>query len=591
MTSRGVVSRVPLPLNALLDRLKLAGTAPTVQESLHRVTVHPQVIQDFRPLSQSLEWELSALHWATAGVFPFVENEVPFIINNSGLASENTAATLFANCLEAKPQEERIAVLELGAGTGLFARYFLSAFRTICEQEGGDYYSRLVYFVSDRSRRSVEQWQERTLFEGHTGHFIIGTCDAANPTEFRNLRGEAVELPLLRAVICNYVLDVLPSAVVRRGSAGCEQLCVRTHLTENLALVRQYTRLTIDEIRVLANTEDHAERSKLIPLLTLFEFESAFQPVGDDRPPYMEEALALGKGVDRVLLSYGTIDCLEKCLKILHPEGFVLINDYGPVQPDQLAEHASAQRFGSTTALGINFPLLEHHFSQRGLRVTRPEGDDSRAIHSRLISRADLPQTREAFDHRFSAQTYRYFEAPIEEARGHVRTGRRNEALESYRTALARSPRDWHLIGEVAEFVGLHLEDFSAGLDLARAAIELNPSYSAWLWNVLGDCLYCLGRYEDAHEAYSQARRINPDDVRTNLNLAYTDWHFGRYDEALHAIATGLKKDTAGVFRERLLQKQQHVLAALSGQWLGEQERLLKRAAIFAARDGGPGKG
>ena len=42
-------------------------------------------------------------------------------------------------------------MLELGIGVGLFARFFLDAFKEKCAQEGKDYYHRLTYVAGDRS--------------------------------------------------------------------------------------------------------------------------------------------------------------------------------------------------------------------------------------------------------------------------------------------------------------------------------------------------------------------------------------------------------------------------------------------------------
>lgn len=85
------------------------------------------VVQDFRPIIASLECDLADLQWLTYGVKPFVTNEVPHLVNNTGRASEDAAALLFANCLEAGDDKDQIRVLELGAGLGLFARYFLGS--------------------------------------------------------------------------------------------------------------------------------------------------------------------------------------------------------------------------------------------------------------------------------------------------------------------------------------------------------------------------------------------------------------------------------------------------------------------------------
>jgi len=571
------MSDLPLPLDRALDRMKLSGATQTSAEAIRGVSVQDRVLQDFRPLTRCLEWELSELYWNSDGVLAFVGNAVPFLINNSGKLSEDAAAVLFANCVEHEPEGE-IAVLELGGGIGLFARYFLDAFQAICAQQEKDFYGRLRYFASDRSRRSVEQWAERDLFAPHRDRVTMGTCDATRPAAFQPLGAAAPPPRNLRAVFCNYVLDVLPSAVVRHGERGAEQLCLRTHLIEDPHVVSLYTRLGLHELKQLAASEDAAERARLLPLISLFEFETAFRPLAGEELPHLEEALELGTAADRVVLNHGALDCLDRCTELLAPEGFVLANDYGPTDREEVAAHSTSQRFGTSSAVGLNFPLIEHHFSKRGQCIVTPDEDATAPIHARLISRRRLSGTSAAFDNRFGGAARDHFQKPIDEARAHLAAGRKEDALDAFRAALERSPRDWCVVGEAAEFVGLHLGDAASGLRLAQAAVELNPWYSTWLWNVLGDCLFVLERFEDAHEAYLQAQRIDPGDARTHLNLAYTHHHFGDYPRALEAIATGLASDRHALYRVRLLEKQQQVLSAASARLLGEQERLSRRS-------------
>ncbi|HEY8460449.1 MAG TPA: SAM-dependent methyltransferase [Blastocatellia bacterium] len=542
-----------------------------------------QIIQDFRPLVASLEWELSNLYWATEGTRPFATNQVPFIVNNSGRLSENAAACLFSNCLEAESLEDRIEALELGAGSGLFARYALDAFRAICLREGRDFYQRLTYFVSDNSRRAVEQWHEQGLFTEHAERVVIGTCDSTRPDDFRDLQGNSVRPGFLRAVFANYALDVLPAAIIRVGPKGLEQLCVRTRLTTDGGLFSRYSPLSLDEIMALAGAGSAADLTPLLPLLPLLEFETDFRPLSPaELPPYSEEAVEFGRDLEKFTLNYGAIECLERLLPRLRQDGFALINDYGPISLEQVAGQASLQRFGGSIALGLNFPFLEYHFARRGEIVVKPQGDDANQIHARLICRVERRGTRETFERFFGGAGPESVEALVDAAMRHSAAGRYNEALESYRAALERSPRDWNLIGQAAEFVALQIRDFQAGVELSRAALEINPWYSAWLWNVLGDSLFCLERFDEAHEAYLQAKRIAPDDVRANFNLSYTYFQRGAYHDALTAIAHGLAMDSAGVYRERLLSKQQQILTAISDRMAGEQERLMKRAAAFA---------
>lgn len=571
---------VPLPLETAFDRMRLAPTTVDPGDALGRVQVVPRMIQGFRPVTECLEWELSELHWHRAGLSPFVQNDVPFLINNTGRLSEHVAALMFANCVE-RDDDGPVWILELGAGTGLFAKAFLDAFRAICEQEGRSFYDRLVYFVSDRSPRTIAQWRERNQFAEHLAdgceRVALGVVDALDPRSFRPLEGEPRLLSGLSAVFCNYLLDVLPATVLRTGADGIEELRIRTHVTDDDALLRQYTKLDVDELARLAGSADPADRAQLIPLISLLEFETAFVRVTEP-PSYASEALAHGAGLERVVLNHGAITCLHECLQLLDPSGFVLLNDYGSVQKEQIAGYAVTQRFGPTSALGINFPFLEHHFSTRGNLVVTPDEDDRRSIHARMILRRELPQSIAAFLNRFGSSGNDFFELPLDEARKHATAGRKTDALESYRVALSRNTRDWQVAGEIAEFVGLQLKDYGAARELAMAALERNPWYSPWLWNVLGDVLFLDGRVDDAHEAYLQALRIHPEDPRTNLNLAYTYLEFGQHWEALKALAAALAADTRGVFRSRLLEKQHQILGAVAGRWLGEQERLSRRA-------------
>jgi tetratricopeptide (TPR) repeat protein len=178
-------------------------------------------------------------------------------------------------------------------------------------------------------------------------------------------------------------------------------------------------------------------------------------------------------------------------------------------------------------------------------------------------------------------ETDRKLDAPQEEARSHLSAGRRNDALVAYHRMIEANPNDWQMLGEAAEYIGLQLCDHAAGLDIARAALTRNPWTSAWLWNVLGDCLFYRERLPDAHAAFLQAQRIDPEDPRTNLNLAYTLSARGDQAGALAAIARGLASDGRGLFRPRLLEKQAQILSLVSERVSAEQARLVRRAERF----------
>jgi hypothetical protein len=568
--------RIPLSVKAWAERVRETGQAPRVDETLANVRVQARVLEEFRPVAESLEWRLAEVHWRRAGALPFAENEVPFLVNNSGRMSEAAARLLLANCLEAStPGQDRqddqpIVVLEFGAGSGLFALLLLNCFRTLCADIGRDFYQRLKYVVTDASPTTVRQWGERGLFADHADHvtcLATGALDAQFPVA-----------GTLRAVFCNYVLDVLPAAIVRRGADGnVEQLCVRTHLVKDPLAVPPGAPRSLSEMRTLLAAGGDEALGQLLPVMSFFEYEVAFLRDGVEALPGASEAVDRWPEATRVRLSVGALRCLTRSADRLAPDGFILVNDYGPVTPDEVPAFAVIQRFGKTVGSGLNFPWLESELARLGLRAHKATGDDARPLHTRLIGKRHLSETERAFEGSFSEASYRYTQAPVEEARQHALAGRKQEALDAYRLAMSRNQVDWGLAGEVAEFLNSQIADFHAARDLALAAIENNPHYSAWLWNLLGDALYNLERFPDAHEAYQQAKRINPRDPGTNLNLAFTYLVANDHGRALDAIRCGLENDVRGLFRDRLLEKQRQILGALSAQWAAELDRLALR--------------
>jgi tetratricopeptide (TPR) repeat protein len=579
MDSR-MAPRIPIPVEDMLQRLHLPKASQGLPAGLRTAEPPGRLLQDFSSIAKSLEWRMARSYWSSAGLFPFVDNEVPFLINNDGRLSSRAAGVFFAHCAEAALLPPRFAVLELGSGTGLFARFFLDALQQRCDQSARDFYSRLTYIVTDRSRRTVEQWGERNVFSRHQSQVVAAVFD---PTTMRapvTLEGVAVDVPV-RATFCNYVLDVLPSTIIRKAENGAEEMRVRTYLASEPSLLAQYTDRSYEQIQDAIAADQESDLASLSEIMPLLEFETRFQRLEADEVPYLAEALDWGEGVERILVNYGAYDALKMLFDGMDAEGFVLINDYGPVKREEVPQQSVSQRFGPTLAFGINFPLLESHWSSHGGIILTPDGDEGRGLHARLLARTGLQQTAAVFLDVFSAPSQSHMETTVEQARAHVSAGRWNDALETYREALTRNPPCWHLIGEAAEFVSLQLRSFDAGLEMIRAAVELNPCYSAWLWNVLGDTLYCLERYQDAHEAYVQAARIDPDDARTNLNLAYTHLHFHRHREALDAVAMGLLHDRYGLYRTRLLEKQQGVLSTLSARRESDLDRAMRRVLRF----------
>jgi tetratricopeptide (TPR) repeat protein len=523
---------------------------------------------------------------------------VPFIVNNDGALSRNAADVFFASLVAADKLGQLdgdIVVLELGIGVGLFARYFLDCMRDLCRQHKKDYYDRLCYIAADRSERMLQDVLRHGVLAEHPGRYRVRQLDALRPetllAEFGTTESPRAQRPI-RAVFLNYLLDCLPAAVLAFDGDTVRQLCVRTCVARNVRLA-DYTDLTPQQLRERAKSTDSRVREELLEVYGLFASEYDYQPIPAAPPgsparlslPYDEFALEFGRQISKRLLhSYGAIQCLEKLLGMLADGGFILVNDYGQTLTPREDEFEH-QRFSLATFVGINFPELRAYFGDaRRCQYFEP-AEEGRGIHSRLLGVKLDSEVWGRFQERFGEADFQRLQGPIQKARACGKAGRFELAAGFYREALALQPRNWVLLCEVSQFLTFSLRDPKAGADMAKVALALNPTCSAELWNALGDALYEFGRTAEARSAYEKALTVNAADVRARYNLAWVAARERDYPAALGRIAEALALDKTGEYRDRLLQKQQEVLARLTQRHQQEYLLLINLVSKYAAEE------
>jgi tetratricopeptide (TPR) repeat protein len=548
---------------------------------IRRVSTGDLVLEDYRPLPLNLEWRLSELYWVAEGVRPFITDAVPYSVNNDGMASAAAASVLFANCAEAAPVDGAIHVLEIGAGTALFARYLLDEFRDLCRRHGSDFYDRLVFHVTDRSPQSVHHWSACGLFADHAAHVRTTVCDAA-------AAALAID-PRLRAVFANYVLDSLPAAVVRRSGDTWQHLCARASIREEAAHLLGFGDRA-DWMRHVAQTDPTEDLAGLLPLLPFLDAELTFLPVAGAASHGWNDDLTIAPADiadgTTAAYNYGALRCLDSLLPRLDPGGFLLIRDYGNTSDGEPIHSAGPHRFGGATSVPVDFVSVERHLRARSVEIVDPglEG----LLHTRLMAVHVPARTRRTFVESFAAPIPETWTLPAR-AREHAQQGLFREALTLYRLGIDRSPRDWRLLGEAARFASSDLRDPQAGLELARAALQLNPWYSPFLWNVLGDCLSALARDAEAHECYEHARQLHPGGADTHVRLARSWLRLGDPAHSLEVVAQGLASDADDMHRHHLIEAQQAAIDALSRRRIAQRETVFRRQARTVAVDPEPG--
>jgi tetratricopeptide (TPR) repeat protein len=566
--------------------------AASAEAILSKSQSNRDLIQDFVPLADSLEWQLGQLYLRERGNKAFISDAspVPFVINNDGILSKNAAEVFFASLAEAEnvgPLEPEIYVLELGIGVGLFARYFLDSFRDLCVTHKRDYYDRLCYIAADKSPRMLFDVLRHGVLANHPGRYRLRQVDAMEPEKLLNdimFSGAGrVKAPTrLRAVFLNYLLDCLPAAVLQLEGEVVKQLCVRTCVGRNVKL-EDHTDMRVEALQARAKSQDPKSRQELLEVFGLFASEYDYRPVDVETLPHGRFVSEYGRKLSkRVLHSYGAIQALQKLLDMVHNQGFILINDYGQTQAtrDEEIEH---QRFSLATFVGVNFPLLKAFFTKEKRSFVEPPGEE-RSIHSRLLGRKLGAETQTRFLERFGAATQDRLQEPINQARACAKAGRFELAATHYYEALSRQSRNWVLLNEISVFLIFSMRDARAGIDMVKLALALNPACSADLWNTLGDGLYESGRAAEARSAYQKALEVNSTDLRSRYNLAWVYTREGNYVAALAKLAEALSLDKTGEYRDRVLQKQQEVLAQLTQRNRQEYLLLVNLVSRFAKR-------
>ncbi|HHW76895.1 MAG TPA: hypothetical protein GX399_07665, partial [Xanthomonadaceae bacterium] len=282
------------------------------------------LIQDFRPLAESIEWELGQLYWEERGSRAFISDDVPFTINNDGNLSKNAAEVLFVNLLESERNgmlESQIRVLEIGIGTGLFARYFLDAFQALCHQYDKDYYQKLCYIAADQSESMLADAEKHGIFSNHPDRYQLKIINALDPALALDALDIAQQYPL-RAVFLNYVLDTLPASVLQVNDNQIKQLCIRTRLARGVNL-SEYTSLSFADIVRKAAATNQYDKRELVDLYSLFALDYAYREVDLHAIPYGDFVVSFARShASRCILNnHGALRCIECLLKKLNDKG------------------------------------------------------------------------------------------------------------------------------------------------------------------------------------------------------------------------------------------------------------------------------
>lgn len=496
-------------------------------------------VEDFCPVWTSARLRLSRAGWQAADLQPFLNLAVPYTATSSGRLSEDAVSVALA----AHPASQGLRVLELGAGSGVFARLFLGALR----RRAPDVYRHARYLVTDGSASVLAAQAASGVLDDHAG--VI-------ETRVLNLDGSWPDIGPFDMILCTYLLD----------SLAFDLLAIRDQTVwrrEVRAVLPEAKRTEAEALRKALATDDHtlSGHACLGPLLALQTRHTAI-----DRAT-LPHAHTLPHDTGGETLpwvhSCGALACIDRALDHLSPGGVMIFSDYGHLTPYTRLDTPEFQSYGQSVAVGLNFPQIAAACAARAnLRFHAPQEEDGH-LFTRVLQLGEGPDLAGLVDDLYGGLRHRALTAPVDAAREMLRGRLHEAARDYYAKALSYQPQNWALLQEIALMLLLPNGEDAAARDMADIGLALNPLASD-LWRAKAEALMGLGQPDAAAQAIERAAALAPQNVAAHQARAMIALRRGQPGLALSAIAEALTHDAEGDARDDLLALQSRTLARIT---------------------------
>ena len=176
------------------------------------------VVEDRVDFSRSLLWRLQRHYYAGSGIAGWRDGVLPYYVTSNPTIANAYAEIvlgLWRDTTGAEQGQEPLYVVELGAGPGLFAFYFLRRLVELCEQAGVTP-AAFRYILTDIAPENVHFWEQHPRLRPFAERGLLDTAlfdiDAAAEIGLRG-SGQLLSAGSLRhplVVIANYVFDSVP---------------------------------------------------------------------------------------------------------------------------------------------------------------------------------------------------------------------------------------------------------------------------------------------------------------------------------------------------------------------------------------------
>jgi len=333
-------------------------------------------IEDKIPYQDSIIWNIQDNYYNAMGINAWKKGELAFNPTSNLQAAYQNAKVVFQTIATATIQRtnpnEKIYILELGSGIGIFALNFLKAFKEICKQENKDYYKKIKYLVTNYSETTLKEISQNKYFNELKQENLLDfyLLDALNPQKIQKLSGEVLELKneMFTAIIANNLYSTLPIAVIKKSG--------NDYYERNIEILYKTN-------KEILNYKEYVEKSILIPESAKFidNLDAKLYYKKIDINTYIKDKTELSifndltKNLKKATVSYPftTLKSLKALTPLIKKNGIMLISDKGYAN----REHMWGDREDIPSASSkiyphsLNIPFVESFANKLALSVLR----------------------------------------------------------------------------------------------------------------------------------------------------------------------------------------------------------------------------
>ena len=302
-----------------------------------------KLIQDWKDYDESLISAIGDLYYKAKGIDAYATKIGKYVPNDVTNCYPH-AYSLAELMVKLAKTKAKVRVLDLGCGSGIFARHFLIA----CEQLGIK--DKVEIVLGDYSSSVLKDIKEKNILKGFD-NYEFAEINALEPKQAKTLDGKNFSLGKFDLITMNYLYDALPTIVLKPDDKGLQKLQFR-FLTEASQELESITEESI------CNDLDYVNKLLLDARWVDYDIneQNALQKKYFD---YVKNEPVNQQG--EVIYSYGTLEVTDLFLNYLTDEGIL----YAAEMPNRFNSHSNFSIFGNSAAHHVNESLIINTFIKR----------------------------------------------------------------------------------------------------------------------------------------------------------------------------------------------------------------------------------